>query len=461
MDLSATLGRAAAGLLVLGGVACHQPVAEAVAGPNVILIVVDTLRADHLGSYGYERATDEPLGRFLEESTRFADCRAPASWTVPSTASLLTGLLPARHGVVDHGTALSPDTVTLAEELQRAGWQTAGFSHNHNVSAVTHFDQGFERFEAYPGGATAYPDISRLTARATDWLETEVEGRFLLYMQPMNVHGPYMVPDGERDALLGHEPSDDFRYYGRPMKAILKRGEIERRAEVDDALVRSLVDQYDTAVHYSMDQLGAFLEELDDLGYYDSSYVILTADHGEELFDHGGFSHGYSLYDEVLHVPLFIKAPFQREARVVEDGVSLVDVFPTLIERLGLREPYPLDGLSLSDALDGRGALPERTFLADASWTRRCSGQAIEHDGLKLLRIDGDYSGRHGVLELYDLARDPHERRDLLQDDPARAQRMEQLLDETLRAATRHTFEPGPRVDEAFDRSTLEALGYL
>ena len=91
--------------------------ADAAAGPNVVLIVVDTLRADHLASYGYERPTDEPLARFLGEATRFATCRAPAPWTVPSTASLLTGLLPARHGVVDHGTSLSDDTVTLPEEL--------------------------------------------------------------------------------------------------------------------------------------------------------------------------------------------------------------------------------------------------------------------------------------------------------------------------------------------------------
>lgn len=443
-------------------ISCHEPVAAAAAGPNVVLIVVDTLRADHLASYGYGLPTDAPLAQLLAQSTRFSDCLAPASWTVPSTASIMTGLHPLHHGVYKHGTELPADAFTMAEAMANRGFRTAGFSHNHNVSALTGFDQGFDSFEAFDGDATAYPDLSLMTREATRWLEQEVSGRFFLYMQPMNVHGPYMVPEEHQADLLGRAPSPGFAYYGSTMRGILKKGETERRDRVSPAMRTSLVEQYDTAVRYTLGELAEFLAELDDLGYYDSSYVIITADHGEELFEHGGFSHGYSLHDEVLHVPLIVKRPFQRSSAVVDEPVTLQDIFPTLVEELSLPIPAPLDGLSLSPLLnDPTTQLPPRDRVAHVDWKKRCVAQAVQLGELKWIQVDRDYADRQGVTELFDLRTDPGELADVSGHKGEEAQLLSELLERRLKEWQELAPDDVRSVLDDMDVETLKALGYL
>ncbi len=449
---------------------CGEADAEARArsGPHVLLVVVDTLRADHLAQYGHDRATDAGLAALARDATRFERAYAPSPWTTPSTATILTGLHPLRHGSTHHGSALGQDVASLAELLADGGWQTAGFSFNHNVSAASRFDQGFGHFEDFAGRSTAYPDAGEMVDSVRRWLDDEHRGRAFLYLQPMNAHGPYAVPEEARDDLLGRAPVGGFTYYGRRMRAIMKKGEVERRDEVSPGMLESLAEQYDTAVRYSLDRLGELLDDLRARGLYDDTLVIVTADHGEELFDHGGFSHGYSLHDEVLHVPLLVKLPGQREAAVVDEPVSLADIYPTVADVLGVPVPYAVDGRSLrplieatSDADDDvpRDDAPGQLYHVD--WEKRCVAEAYRLGRWKLIRVERDYAGAEHELRLYDVHADPEERRDLAASAPRVVAELTARMDEEL-ARLRATRRADPEVvlDE-LDEETLRALGYL
>ncbi len=426
--------------------------------PDVILIVVDTLRADHLSHYGYDHPTAAPLDGFAEVSTRFERCHAPAPWTVPSVASLLSGLFTARHGMNTGGSKFGEDALLLPEVLQQHGWSTGGFSANPHISEPTRFDQGFDHFEGFAGKALAYPDITEMVAGAKEWLDG-VNRPFFLYLQPMNVHGPYRVPDDRRSELLGRPPGEEFRYLGEPMNGILK-GKVEQRADVSPEYVRSLTEQYDAAVRYTMDVLAELFDELRRRGVFDSSLIVLTSDHGEELFDHGGFSHGYSLHEEVLHVPLYVKLPFQTKGATVAESVGLTDVFPTLLDVLDLDVDVPLDGRSLLPHLTGsRGAAPSPR-LHETAWRKRCIARSIVEDGYKLIVVDANYEGRRDVEWLFELDRDPDEAEDLSEARPEVAARLRRSLTERFDAFSAQASSVPENVIEELDRERLEALGY-
>ena len=456
-------------------------------GPHVVLVVVDTLRADHLTAFGHDRDTHPALADFVARATRFERCSTPSPWTTPGTASILSGLHPLRHGSTTHGTALGDGVASLAEVLRDGGWRTAGFSHNPNVSAAARFDQGFERFEDFDGSSTEAPDIAEMNAAAVAWVDEELgDDRAFLYLQPMNVHGPYRVPEGRRDDLLGRPPAPGFTYYGTTMKRILKRGELARRERVRAPMLRSLGEQYDPAIRYTTDELGALFEDLDARGLYDDALVVLTADHGEELFEHGGFSHGYSLHEELLHVPLLVKLPGQRRGGVVRAPVSVQDVYPTVLEALGLEAPYAGDGRSLLPRMraaaeadgDGEAGGPggarrvgrrgppvaladDRVFLYHVDWPGRCVGRALRLGRWKLVEVREDYEGRRDVVELYDLEADPGETRDLAARRPGVVARLQDRLRRELAARVADGLAPPENVLHALDLQALEALGYL
>ncbi len=428
---------------------------------DVVLIVVDTLRADHLTQYGYDRKTSVGIDEFTADATVFTRAYSNSSWTVPSVASLLTGQLPTRHGVVRQSAVLPDELTTLAETLSAAGWRSAGFSGNVFVGARTGFDQGFERFDGHERGVLAYPDVSALLAQVDPWLKELPGSRtaVFLYFQPMNCHGPYRVPAEHRADLLGRAPSDEFQYQGPRMKAIL-RGDLTARTQVTPDVVESLVEEYDTAVRYSLDAVSELLERLRAARRYENALVIVTADHGEELFDHGGFSHAYSLFEEVVRVPLWIKLPRQTEGAVVDQPVSLADLYPTILDVLDLDQPVGLDGESLLPLLEKRadaGRFDRRPLVFDTRWKNRAVASAILLGRYKLIEIESDYAGRRNTRLLFDLGRDPGERQDLASREPETAE----ALAARLRAFTAG-LPPGSEAEVVeLEAAALEALGYV
>ncbi len=428
----------------------HYPEPYRKTGGDVVIVVLDTLRADHLSQYGYPLDTSPALAAFAATATRYTQAWAPSPWTVPSTAAILTGLHPLRHQLRHPGDVLPEAIDTLPEMLRREGWHTAAYSYNVSVSPKHALDQGFDQFTRNTGKVLGYPNAGRMTRAAKAWVAEQTEP-FFLYLQPMNCHGPYKVPSERRSAVLGHTPSTAFEYYGPMMRKILKEGRLAAREKVTGAHLSSLQEQYDTAIRYTTDEVAEVFDALRAAGRYDAATIVLTADHGEEMFEHGGFSHGYSLHREVLNVPLLVKLPGQTQAQEVNTPVTLMDIAPTVLVAQGLALP-PLDGAPLDRAAD-------RALVFDINWPRRIVGQALLEGGFKLLSIKQDYTGRKDTLLLYDTLLDPGETQDLSAEMPAKASEMSSRLS-VLAAGLAGSIEPDNVLSE-MDQAQLEALGYL
>jgi arylsulfatase A-like enzyme len=449
---------AAALAVCLLGCSGEAPVAPR---PNVVLVVVDALRADHLSDFGYPRDTAPGLARLRSVSTRFLDAWAAAPWTAPSTASLFTGLVPPRHGVNPHGAVLPEEALTLAEVLKANGYVTHGLSFNPHVSAESGFAQGFDRLSATER-VLLYPDVQRMLDETVAWLDAAPAEPFFLYLHPMNVHGPYRVPEAHQEVLLGRRPSREFAYYGRVMKAIMNRGEVARRGEVTPPMLASLTEQYDTAIRYSTDQIGRLLELLDARGLFDDALVIVTSDHGEELFEHGGFSHGFTLYREMLHIPLYIKLPRQREGREVRAPVSNVDVFATVLDALGLLTPTSVDGRSLLPLLAGEPVdWTQRPLLQQTGWDRRAVGRSLLLHPYHLIELEKSYDDPSPRSLLFHVTDDPQEATDLTEREPEVAERLRAALDALEREYAERAIAPGGNALGELDQDRLRALGYL
>jgi arylsulfatase A-like enzyme len=391
------------------GTGCAEPPPER---PNVVVITIDSLRADHLDHLGYDRPTAMGLDPLRDRSTLFARALAPTSSTAPSTASLLTGLFPLRHGVVTPDGAIADDVATLAEVLRESGWSTAALSHHPVLTRERGFARGFERFEGAIGPATEYADANQMIAWMREWL-AEARRPFFLYLHVMNVHGPYRVPTLRRQDLLGHLPGTQFTYGDALMRGIMEDGAIGLRSLVKSRYRGSLVDQYDTAVRYATGRVAKVLDLLRADGGFDESIVVLTADHGEELFDHGGFGHGHTLYREVLHVPLYVKLPGQQTGRTIDSAVSLMDVLPTILEVLSVPAPE-VDGRSLVPLMRGESdAAGARAFHHLTAWEEASVARSVVDGRYKLIDVERSYETTDGRQLLFDLVVDPGETRDI------------------------------------------------
>ena len=445
-------------LLGLGvGVPAWVWVSRAVAPPLVLLVVFDALRADHLSQYGYALPTSPGLAKLAARATVFRNAYAPASYTTASTASLLTGQSPLRHGARLQGARLGDDAVTLAELLAARGYRTHGISFNPVVSHVTGFTQGFHEFVEREKGSpfNLYPDIGEGLRVIRRWI-ADTRAPLFVYFQPMNTHGPYVVPPSARETLLGRAPDPTFRYYDPLMAAILG-GDVARRSEVTPQYVKSGIERYDTAIRYSTDALGALLDELDLAGRLDDALVVVTADHGDEFFEHGGFSHGYTLHDEVVRVPLMIKLPGQRAPRDVAARVSLFDVYPTIAEAVGAQLARPIEGKSLVSWIERESEPePRDPLFLSADFSPRLVARGVLSGTQKLVATEERYDGARGATELYDLASDPGETRDLSAAQPERVR----ALAAQLREATSAPAAPASDVADDLDAEALRALGY-
>jgi arylsulfatase A-like enzyme len=445
-------------LLALLGAPAWVWLSRAAAPPPLVLLVVfDALRADHLSQYGYPLPTSPGLDRLAARSTLFRNVYAPTSYTTASTASLLTGQSPLRHGARLQGARLTDDAVTLAELLAARGYRAHGVSFNPVVADVTGFTQGFHEFVEREKGTpfNLYPDIADGLRVIRRWV-ADARAPLFVYFQPMNTHGPYLVPPSARETLLGRAPDPSFRYYDPLMAAILG-GDVARRSEVTPQYVHSGIERYDTAIRYSTDALGALLDELDAQGRLDDALVVVTADHGDEFFEHGGFSHGYTLHDEVVRVPLLMKLPGQRAAREVEARVSLLDVYPTIAEAVGAELTRGVEGRSLVRWALGEGEPePRDPLFLSADFSPRLVARGVLSGTQKFVVTSERYDGARGATELYDLASDPGEMHDLSTAQPARVRELAARLEEAqaLPAA------PASDVADGIDVEALRALGY-
>lgn len=399
-------------LLAWGLAACGP--GEAPPPPDVVLIDLDSVRADHVEHLGYRLPTTRGIDAFRSRAVLFGTARSPSSASAPATAALLTGLSPTRLGRPTPDAPLPDGPTTLAEALGAAGYATLGRSQHSALSPEAGFDRGFESFVAPRGDPLEHPDSQEAVDWLREWLAADPPRPAFLYLHLMDAHPPYRVPRAHRAALLGRPPSDALPWGGARMQAAQRPGRRRARSAIGEREIRSLEEQYDTALRYAFDRTGQILGLLDQAGRLDGALVVITSSHGQELLDHEGFGHGRTLFDEVLRVPLYVKLPgaVAADAPPLYDlRVSTLDVMPTILDMLGL--PLPdTDGRSLAPLLRGESEdLPERDlFFAVEPAGPLTLHRALLRDRYKLIEAVG-------ATRLHDLTLDPGEQHNLAADN--------------------------------------------
>jgi len=411
--------------------------------PNVLLISVDTLRADHLSAYGYSIPTSPAISDLAAGGTLFQRCLSPASETAPGAASLITGRYQDRHGAWHNVMALSANVTTLAEHLSAAGYATGGFVGNRLLGAKFGFDQGFDTFEGFWTEDMNISSDEEGVRLASDWIATRTEPAaqpWFLWLHLMDPHGPYTSAPPSWSADFQYPPGafgDDA-----PVKLSLSNyglSIIPRYQQIGrEQRLSRYVRRYDGEIRFTDAQIGRLLDVLDEAGLRERTLIVLSADHGESLTEHEDYlQHGWYIYDATLHVPLVIAWPgLPVEGAKIEAPVSTVDVVPTLIELLGLPvSPYYADGQSFARALLGQGGLDaERSLFAFGARANRPF--AVSRGRWKLIHTAAGGSpsplaetppGGFDTperIELYDTTADPGETRNLADAHTERAGEM-------------------------------------
>jgi arylsulfatase A-like enzyme len=432
--------------------------AAAAMGRPLLLLTVDTLRADRLGAYGYDRrATSPRLDALLAGGVLFERAHAPRALTWPALSTVLTGLYPSGHGAIENGYAIADEVATLAEVLAAAGYRTGAFL--GNMCGDHH--PGFEAF-----GCAAGQD-GKVVRQALEWVGSlPADGRpWFLWVHLFGAHSPYY--NGGDLAARVLDPG-----YGGPLGP--KRWQLDRvMTEPLELTARDLVHLdalYDAAVIGSDRLAGRLLDGLREGGGLAGTVVVFLADHGEELYEHNRYLyHACSVYQSTLHVPLAIVAPglLPGGGRVPQD-VELVDVMPTALDLLGVAPPAESHGVSLVPYLErpGRGGGRGRPAFTEYGST---AIRTVVADGWKLIVnpeqhrpycVAGAPEGHYPVApaELYDLAHDPGERHDLAAEQPQRVARMAELIERRFAGLRRRAEAQDVPADL---REELRALGYV
>jgi choline-sulfatase len=424
--------------------------------PNVLLYVVDTLRADGLSRYG-NRAVETPaVDQLAREGSLFVDAQAPSSWTRASIATILTGLYPDVHGVEGRNDALSERLVLLSELFAAHGYATGAVVANPNVGSFYGFDQGYGEFvELYerrsPGMIDARESIvpsGQVTDRVERWIDS-VPGPFFLFVLTIDPHWPYEPPavfDRQRADYAGRVDHDPL--------AIIRKD----LGEADKARLRSL---YEAEIASNDDSLGRLLEHLRVRERYDDTIVVFTSDHGEEFWEHANTMHGLSLFEESIRVPLIIRYPKALPvAARVETPVELVDIAPTLLELAGIAAPYPMDGHSLTRP----PATGERSLYASLDLDS-IQARSITRPPWKLIT-----RGEGQEPLLFNLEIDAGETWNLAKKHPEEVAALSLALSERVAADARRHAQLVGDTDKATiseddlseeSRRALEALGYI
>ncbi|MCX5792222.1 MAG: sulfatase [Elusimicrobia bacterium] len=391
---------------LLAALPCRAAGAAAQA-PNVIVIVVDCLRADHLSLYGYGRKTSPNIDAFASGAAVFRQAIAQAPTTLLSFASIFTSLEVSAHGVTDQTRALGDSALTMAEIFRIYGYRTGAFVGGLNLNPLFGLDRGFDKY-LYVGRTDA--SFKDTLSPALAWAEErKAKGeKFLLVAHGNDLHTPYLFPASglydkgfrvsEGLAKLLDSEAQLFLLHGR--KLTLSSGGGDIALTQDDA--DHLLARYDEGINYADALIGDFLVKLRAGGLLDGAVVVITADHGEGLFDHDYFFHDFNVYDDTLRVPLVIKVPGAAHSKVSKQ-VRLIDLMPTLLDLAGIPPNAAAQGESLKPLLNGDGPAPG-------------GGRAFSESsvGDKVLR-----SGRWKLIrtplrtELYDLKKDPGEKHDL------------------------------------------------
>ncbi len=395
--------------------------------PDVILVTIDTLRADHVGCFGSRRASTPTLDRLCADGVRFSNAITAAPITNTAHASILTGLYPSNHGVSDFGVPLAPAHVTIAKLLQQHGYSTAAFIGAvilDSKSLAPGLDQGFDHYDNFAEAPAGGPRWNRVERRAevvvnhaTTWLAANRTKPRFVWVHLFDPHDPY-------------EPPMPFAQQFKD-------------------------SPYDGEIAYADSELGTLLSSLKRQKRYDGALIIVLGDHGEGLGEHNENTHGIFLYDSTLHIPLIVKLPGNaQKGSTVPEQVRSVDVLPTILDRLGISTTAKFDGASL---FSNRG--PETAAISETDYPLRFGWAPI-----KSVRMNGSKYIEAPHPELYSLGKDPGERKNIYQPWDAELQKLRGILADFRNEVSKNPASEKKATAGATPASTVEelrALGYL
>ena len=445
---------------------------------NILLISIDSLRADHVGAYGYSRDTTPVLDQLASQGVLFENVVADSSWTLPTHVTMMTGLSSLAHGVDEFaGGRIAPEHTTVAEHLGKAGYVTHGIYSGPYLHPVFGLGRGFDHYEGVPGGTlldSAIFDLdepeaaSRITAanarahetvtspliadKAIDFLRRVGDKRFFLFLHFFDVHYDYIPPE------------EMWRQFDPDYQGTLNVENYRRNSNIHRDMKQSelqhVVARYDGEILFTDKSIGKIINVLDSLDFRKNTLVVVTSDHGEAFFEHGDKGHGRSLFDELLMVPLILRLPGRVPAGTrIPQQVRHLDLAPTLLSIAGL--DVSMEGLSLVDAFTGDSIFPSLPALS----TLRRNGHwlSLRKPGLKFL-VHQD--GSTITETLYELRGDPTEQSPLLlkaeQPSATRDELRRELRDIVRWAEAQRT--PGTAVNKDLPHTLqeqLRSLGYI
>ncbi|RMH01976.1 MAG: hypothetical protein D6702_10095 [Planctomycetota bacterium] len=464
--------------------------------PNVLFLLVDTLRADHLGCYGYERPTSPRIDALAAGGVLYENCISQAPHTKQSTASILTSLYPPTHKVERFTTALAPEAQTLPQILHEAGWRTALMSANSFLSPTYGYGRGVERFEgslvnpafqllgaavlnrlqyvlvqelhlwpgpwllvrklrdwAFLGGENPYQHgmtAAELAAEFLAWQESLADDRpWFAYLQFMEPHAPY-DPAPEHRIFGNPEPGSELGVWfpadGSTTFLPFARGPAAAPGQRE-----AILANYDACIHEVDAQIGAILDELERRGELADTLVVLTSDHGEEFYEHGGWGHGQSLHRELLHVPLILSGPGLPAGRRVPARVRSVDILPTVLALVGVAAPAAVSG----EVLPTEPEAAARPAYSEVQWVGHWAVSWRDDEGSL---IEAHFRGQKAIM-LY-AADDPAERRELAGERPELAERLGRRMHERRQAYAAQAMRTEQVEIDDETRGMLSGLGY-
>ena len=393
---------------------------------NVVLISIDTCRADYLSCYGYPRNTTPNIDTLASEATVFENAISPIPITLPAHSSMLTGTIPPYHGVHDNGDyRLDDSNVTLAEILKQKGFTTGGIISAVVMDSMFGIDQGFDTYnDRFEEERVAVSIITeRIGAEASrfavTWLQQHKNDKFFLFLHYFDPHAEYVPPE--------------------PFASKFKH------------------NPYAGEVAYTDHCIGLVLNKLKELGLYESTLIVITSDHGEMCLEHGELTHGYFIYQSALKVPLIFKLPGKVKPRRIKDIVGLIDITPTICSLLGVEMPSQVHGVDLSAYIKGHQPKVQDRYVFCECFT------ATKYNGNSLLGVVTDRWKYIQTTrpELYDIVKDPHETNNLINELPHQGRILQDRLKQILEKAARKD-EMNDKVElDNENRKQLESLGYV
>ena len=421
--------------------------------PNVVVVVIDTLRADRLGSMGNGRGLTPGIDAFAEQAVLFERAFNHAPWTLPACASILTGQHPLEHGAggqLGQFRTLDPSVSTLPGVFAAAGFATHAIVNVAFLGETFGVTRDFETVDAkfYNSNVEIRP-AGPTTDAALAWLDKQGDESFFLFVHYFDPHAVYDPPQPfrRRFAATADREDESFVYGTRDQMVALRRGELELVPQQ----IKRAEKLYDAEVAYTDSQVERLLDGLAARGLDGNTMVVITGDHGEEFLDHGGFEHGHTVYDELSHIPLMIRAPGGSKGRV-QATVRHVDLAPTLTEFCGLPGLPGAAGRSVLDLMRGERDRPRRVLAHGNMWGAPLT--SLRDERWKLIVDAG------GDVELYDWVADPGETRNLAAQQPAEVKRMAELLQALSKDMD--ALDRGGQADmSATVLDGLEGLGYI